>query len=152
MAGFCGRLPRKLFSFVLLGFMLSGCASGLQCAPYARLVTGLPLNGPAAGWWDQSEGRFSHADRPVPGAVLVLRSTSRLPDGHVSVVRAVLGPRQIVVEQANWEPGRIDRASPVIDVSAVNDWSLVRVWWRPSRSMGRTMYPAYGFILPRSPG
>ncbi|MGI4745249.1 MAG: CHAP domain-containing protein [Janthinobacterium lividum] len=139
-------------SFALLGFMLSGCASGLQCAPYARSVTGLPLTGPASGWWDQSEGRFIHADRPVPGAVLVLRATGRLPDGHVSVVRAVLGPRRIVVEQANWEPGRVDRASPVLDVSAANDWSLVRVWWRPTRSIGRTMYPAYGFILPQSPG
>lgn len=152
MAVSSGRPVLGRASFALLGLMLSGCASGLQCAPYARSVTGLNLTGPASGWWNQSEGRFIHADRPVPGAVLVLRATDRLPDGHVSVVRAVLGSRRIVVEQANWEPGRIDHASPVIDVSAANDWSLVRVWWRPTRSIGRTMYPAYGFILPQSPG
>jgi len=130
---------------------LSACGGGVQCAPYARQVTGLPLYGPAAGWWRQSDGRFAHGSQPVPGAVLVFRPTRRLPDGHVSVVRKVLGPRAILVEQANWEPDRIDRASPVLDVSPDNDWSLVRVWWRPARAIGRTLYPAYGFILPGPP-
>jgi len=78
----------------------------------------------------------------------VLRATNRLPYGHVSVVRRVLNTREILVAQANWEHGRIDDAAPVLDVSARNDWSLVQVWWRPSHSIGRRRFPAYGFILP----
>ncbi len=61
----------------------------------------------------------------------------------------VLGSREILVTQANWEPNRIDRASPVLDVSARNDWSLVRVWWRPARQFGSGRYMADGFILPQ---
>lgn len=146
-SGLARRLPAPLLLLASC-LLLSACGGSLQCAPYAREVTGLPLSGPAAGWWAQSDGRFAHSTRPRPGAVLVLRRTARLPDGHVSVVRAVMGPRRIIVEHANWEPGRIDKAAPVQDVSANNDWSLVRVWWRPSRRLGRTSFPAYGFILP----
>jgi len=131
---------------------LAGCGGGsLQCAPYARRITGLPLYGPAAGWWRQSDRRFAHSSLPRPGAVLVLQATRRLPYGHVSVVRRVLGPREILVAQANWEPGRIDHDAPVIDVSQRNDWSLVRVWWRPSNAVGLTRFAAYGFILPQPP-
>lgn len=126
---------------------LAGCSSGPQCVPYARSITGLPLSGAAAGWWAQSEGRFVHSTTPEPGAVLVLRATRTMPSGHVSVVRAIVGPREIRVAQANWEPGRIDRDAPVFDVSPYNDWSLVQVWWRPSGQVGRRRYPAYGFIL-----
>ena len=134
-----------------LACLLASCAGGPQCAPYARQVTGLPLSGAAAGWWRQSAGRFAHSSQPEPGAVLVLRATRRLPDGHVSVVRRVVGPREILVTQANWEPGRIDRSAPVLDVSPRNDWSLVRVWWRPSHGIGMTRFAAYGFILPQPP-
>jgi hypothetical protein len=87
----------------------------------------------------------------MPGAVLVLRATRRLPYGHVSVVRRVLGPREILVTQANWEPGRIDQSAPILDVSPRNDWSLVRVWWHPTNRIGRSRFAAYGFILPKSP-
>ena len=136
-------------SFALC-LMSSACGGGPQCAPYARSLTGLRLSGPAAGWWNQSAGRYTHSSVPQPGAVLVLRATHRLPYGHVSVVRRVLDPREILVAQANWEPGRIDRSVPVLDVSPRNDWSLVRVWWRPSDRLGRGRFAAYGFILPTS--
>jgi hypothetical protein len=102
--------------------------------PFARADTGLPLFDPADGWWKQSAGRFAHVPRPLPGAVLVLRATRRLPDGHVSVVRRVLNRREILVDHANWEPGLVDRTVPVLDVSPLNDWTLVRVWWRPNRA------------------
>ena len=146
-----GRPHRSLVSglaCLTLCLALAGCAGGPQCAPFARKLTGLPLSGPAAGWWRQSGGEFAHSRVPAPGAVLVFRATTRLPDGHVSVVRRVLGPREILVAHANWEPGRIDRDVPVIDVSQRNDWSLVQVWWRPSRDIGRMRFPTYGFILP----
>ncbi|MDT8873041.1 CHAP domain-containing protein [Komagataeibacter rhaeticus] len=87
--------------------------------------------GDAASWWGQAQGRYPRAHAPKPGAVLVFRATGRPPDGHVSVVRAVRGPREVLVDQANWVPGRIGRAEPVVDVSGRNDWSRVRVWWSP---------------------
>jgi hypothetical protein len=64
-------------------------------------------------------------------------------------VTALSGPRQILVTQSNWLPGRIEHDQPVIDVSDANDWTLVRVWYEPAAAMGVTAYPAYGFILPR---
>ncbi|WP_255673906.1 CHAP domain-containing protein [Komagataeibacter sp. FNDCF1] len=135
---------------------LAACAGGsgqgwhgaVQCAPYARQVTHMQMQGDAASWWGQAQGRYPRGHAPRPGAVLVFRATGRLPDGHVSVVRAVRGPREVLVDQANWVPGRIGRSEPVVDVSGRNDWSRVRVWWSPIHDMGKTVYPAYGFILP----
>ncbi|WP_225198580.1 CHAP domain-containing protein [Gluconobacter oxydans] len=118
----------------------------LQCAPYARERTGLKLSGSAASWWGQSVGRYAHTHTPRPGEVLVFRATSRVPSGHVSIVRRQVSDRTILVDHANWEPGRIDRAVPVTDVSARNDWTLVRVWWAPVHSLGKRAYPTYGFI------
>ena len=83
---------------------------------------------------------------PSIGSVLVLRRSGRLPSGHVAVVSQVLGRRQILVTQANWVHHRVSQDQPVIDVSAANDWSMVRVWWPPAGEMGVTDYPAYGFI------
>ncbi|GBR39185.1 hypothetical protein AA101099_1552 [Neoasaia chiangmaiensis NBRC 101099] len=122
----------------------------LQCAPYARARTGLALYGPAASWWRGAAGKYRRSQQPQPGEVLVFRATGRLPSGHVSIVRRLVAPREILVEHANWEPGRIDRAAPVVDVSPANDWSLVRVYWAPIHTIGRRPYPTYGFIAPRT--
>ncbi|MFT8808707.1 CHAP domain-containing protein [Gluconobacter sp.] len=118
----------------------------LQCAPYARQRTGLKLSGAAASWWRQSAGRYGHTHTPRPGEVLVFRATSRVPSGHVSIVRRQVSDRMILVDHANWEPGRIDHAVPVTDVSTRHDWTLVRVWWAPVHALGRRAYPTYGFI------
>jgi len=85
----------------------------------------------------------------VPGGVLVFRRSGRLPSGHVSVVGDLVAAREIRVTQANWVHRRITRDEPVIDVSPGNDWSQVRVWWEPSRSLGSSTYATYGFIAPR---
>jgi hypothetical protein len=51
------------------------------------------------------------------------------------------------VDQANWQnKGEIDHATPVLDVSKGNDWSLVRVWDIPSGTFGARIYPISGFI------
>jgi len=152
--------PGYVCLLVLTTTLLAGCGGGsrdyprsafngsLQCAPYARSKTGVALYGAAASWWRSASGRYRRTSQPAPGDILVFRATSRLPSGHVSIVRRIVAPREILVEHANWEPGRIDRAAPVIDVSAANDWSLVRVYWAPIRTIGRRPYPAYGFIVP----
>ena len=164
MAGFILR-------FVLLalaGGALSACGStrgpvsagygyeagdGYQsCVPYARARSGIDLRGDGWQWWEAAAGRYDRDQRPRPGAVLVFQRSSRLRDGHVAVVSRVLGPREIRVDHANWASGglkgRVARDQAVIDVSARNDWSEVRVWYPPAGVVGNTVFPAHGFILP----
>ncbi len=161
----CRAIRSWVLPGVLLGAtaLLSGCASGgptggggayiggtvgLECAPFARALTGVRLSGDAYAWWDAAAGRYQRASSPVTGSVLVLRRDSRLPYGHVAVVSRVLSGREIMVTQANWVHHRVTEDQPVVDVSEANDWTLVRVWWPPAGQMGSHEYPAYGFILP----
>ena len=125
-----------------------GPATAMTCVPYARVVTGLRLDGDAWAWWVEARGRYSESDVPAPGAVLVFQRTGRLPSGHLAVVSAVLSDRRVLVTQANWLPYRITSNQPVLDVSPDNDWTAVRVWWPPVHSWGMTVYPTDGFILP----
>jgi len=125
-----------------------GGAVGLECAPFARALTGVALRGAAYAWWDGAAGRYDRESRPSTGAILVLRRDDRLPYGHVAVVSRVVSGRQILVTQANWVHHRVTEDQPVVDVSAANDWTEVRVWWPPAGQMGSHEYPAYGFIRP----
>jgi hypothetical protein len=155
-------MARLLYSILLL-LALAACGSRspdagpqvgdyiggsvpLDCAPFARALSGIRLSGAAADWWSQADGRYARGDSASIGSVLVLRRSGRLPSGHVAVVSQVLGRRQILVTQANWVHHRVSQDQPVVDVSAENDWSMVRVWWPPTGEMGVTDYPAYGFI------
>ncbi len=145
----------------LVALLLSACGSGqrtagsvgastaLECAPFARQVSGIQLYGEAYSWWDQAAGHYGRSANPMPGGVLVFRRSARLGSGHVSVVDRVVSSREVAVTQANWVHRRITRNEPVIDVSSDNDWSEVRVWWAPSRTLGTTVYPTYGFIAPK---
>ena len=122
----------------------------LSCVPYARLRSGLDLRGDAWTWWDAAAGRYRRDARPRPGSVLVLDRAGRLRDGHVAVVSRVVSAREVRVDHANWASGRdkgaVARDQAVLDVSADNDWSLVRVWFPPAVALGATAYPARGFI------
>lgn len=124
----------------------------VQCAPFAREVSGIQLRGNAGDWWYGAQGRYQCGNRPVPGAVLVLRKTSRLRYGHVAVVRDVLSPRQINVTHSNW--GSDGRSRRIIydsmraeDISPLNDWTSVRFWNYEAGTFGFP-YPAHGFIYP----
>ena len=121
----------------------------LECVPYARAMSGIPIRGNAWTWWNQAEGRFRRAERPAVGAVMVLSRTKRLTAGHLAVVSQVLDSRRVVVRHANWlNKGRIHLDTPVHDVSPDNDWSMVRVWYTPGRQLGARSYAVSGFILP----
>jgi hypothetical protein len=146
-----------LLCIAVLG--LTGCAStdspasgagtrnvSVECAPFARAVSGLQLRGAAADWWPQSEGRYHRAQTPAVGSVLVFRRSTRLPDGHVAVVSRVLSDRRILATHANWVRHQISEDVPVVDVSPGNDWTRVRVWWPPTNQMGVTEYATFGFI------
>jgi hypothetical protein len=68
------------------------------------------------------------------------------------VVTRILGSREIIVDHANWlNRGRLHLGTPVRDVSANNDWSVVRVWYTPRKQYGARSYPAQGFIYPEPP-
>lgn len=120
----------------------------MECAPYARELTGLALAGPAYDWWNEADGIYRRSSQPTVGAVLVFRRDGRLPDGHVSVVTKILSDREILVDHANWVHGMISDGDLVRDVSDANDWSLVRVWWPPVQALGVTIYATYGFVGP----
>ena len=160
------RLPAALGLLLLCA--LAACGSGgpsggarlgdyvggsvaIECAPFARALTGVQLAGAADDWWEEAAGRYQRAATPEVGGILVLRRSDRLPYGHVAVVTRVLSSRQVLVSQANWVHHRVSQDQPVVDVSAGNDWSLVRVWWPPTDQMGIAAYSARGFILPDRP-
>ena len=121
----------------------------LQCVPYARAHSRIAIRGDAWTWWRQAEGRYRRGRAPAVGSVLVLKrkGASR---GHLAVVSAIVSDREILTHHANWlNQGRIHIDTPVRDVSPGNDWSAVRVWYTPGKVLGKSTYPAYGFIYPQ---
>lgn len=124
-------------------------AKPTSCVPFARDQSGVALYGDAYTWWDQARGRYERESEPHSGAVMVLANYSGPKRGHVAVVRRVVSSREIRVDHANWmNDGRLYLNTPVIDVSAGNDWSQVRVWNTRDGSLGATAYSVQGFILP----
>jgi hypothetical protein len=122
-------------------------AAHLQCAPYAREVSGIALSGRAAGWWDQAEGRYDRGNTPKPGAVLAFRATHSMRAGHVATVAKIVDDRHVLLNHANWSrPGMIERSAMAEDVSAMGDWSEVRVFFAPIGKLGLRSSPTFGFI------
>ncbi len=164
----------KLAVVALLALALEGCASSedvmdygatpmprehgqsmvqedghkpLQCVPYARDHSSVKIHGDAYTWWDQAAGKYQRGAEPVPGSVMVLNNYAGPARGHVAVVRALVGPREIRVDHANWQDdGSICVNDPVEDVSSENDWSLVRVYNLKAGAWGGKVYPVQGFI------
>jgi hypothetical protein len=125
----------------------------LQCVPYARLHSQVKLYGDAYTWWDQAAGKFSRNDSPAKGSVMVLTGYAGPARAHVAVVRALVSPREIRIDHANWlDDGAIYVNDPVVDVSPGNDWSKVRVWNIRDGNWGTRVYPVQGFIGPGTAG
>src|SRR6516165_1932133 len=118
-----------------------------NCALYARAETGVALFGSAGGWWDEANGRYERGHVPAVGSILVFKRTQQIPSGHVAVVAQVIGPREILVDHANWYHGAVTRGMSVIDTSSAHDWTSVAVINPPSGTLGRD-YPTYGFVYP----
>jgi surface antigen len=165
---------QKLAAVALLALALEGCASSedvmdygatpmpreqghaqvtedthkpLQCVPYARDHSGVKIHGDAYTWWDQAAGKYARGSEPVAGSVMVLTNYAGPNRGHVAVVRALVGQREIRVDHANWlDDGAIYINDPVEDVSSENDWSLVRVFNLKTGAWGGKVYPVQGFI------
>ena len=124
-----------------------------QCVPFARLMSGIQIFGDAYTWWKQAVGKYDTGFTPQAGAVLCFKPTERMRLGHVAVVSQVLTDRIVQITHANWSPiegsrGKIERDVTLVDVSTRGDWSAVKVWYDPSRDLGGSTYPTYGFIYP----
>jgi surface antigen len=119
--------------------------------PFARRESGVEIFGDANTWWAQAAGRYPRSGRPAPGSVLVMRGYNNPGRGHVAVVTRVDSNRLIRVDHANWlNNGEISVDVPILDVSANNDWSEIRVWHIPGGHWGGRIYTAHGFIHPFS--
>jgi surface antigen len=128
----------------------------LECVPFARQVTGVQIHGDAHTWWDQAEGRYARGHEPKVGAVMAFRPHGNSHLGHVAAVTRIIDSRTVLISHANWSPidgrrGQIERNVEAVDVSPNNDWSRVRVWFAPTRSLGATHWPLSGFIYDRKP-
>lgn len=144
---------RGLFAMALLALstlIVSPATAGvLQCAPFARQVSGIQIFGNAETWWNQAEGHYDRGQEPRAGAVLAFAASRSMPVGHVTMVSKVVGPREVLLTHANWSyRGRIEHNVRAVDVSANNDWSDVRVWYGPIGDLGLRSNPAHGFIYP----
>jgi surface antigen len=135
---------------VLFGLQIAATAAvshGSNCVAYARDVSGIKLDGNAASWWPHAEGHYERGQLPTAGAVLVFKPSPTMRVGHVAVVSQVIGPREVLVDQANWIHGRVSTAMSVVDSSPNNDWTLVKVLEVHSGTHGRDN-PTFGFIYP----
>jgi CHAP domain len=134
-----------------LSLLIPAQAMALQCAPFARQVSGIQIFGNAGTWWGQAAGRFSRGTEPKIGAVMAFKPTRAMPIGHVGMVSKIVSDREVLIDHANWSliggrRGQIERGARVTDVSANGDWSAVRVYYAPMRGLGTSTYPLFGFI------
>lgn len=134
---------------VLVG---AGEASAQYCVRYARSLTDFDIRGNAWTWWDGAAGRYERGSEPMEGAVLVFRrGHGGMRLGHVSTVTGQIDDRTILVTHSFGGP-TLWRDVPVIDTSANNDWTEVRVWSGRANVMGSTEFATYGFIYPLAYG
>lgn len=146
------KIAAIVAAFVAVFAIPAVAEARLQCAPYAREVSGIALHGAAAGWWDQADGAYDRGNTPREGAVLAFRSTHSMRSGHVATVAKVVDDRHVLLNHANWSrPGMIERNAMAEDVSAAGDWSQVRVWYAPINGLGLRPSPAFGFIYSHAP-
>lgn len=147
-------MRKILFPLVaaVLSILPLASANAIQCVAYAREVSGVRLQGDAWQWWDAAQGVYSRGGAPRQGAILVFSRQGSMRHGHVSVVARVVSARLVLVDHANWAPargegrGQVAHAVPVMDVSPNNDWSQVRVWYRPAGLYGNRVYQTQGFV------
>ena len=145
---FRSAIAAFLALFTLLA-MPAAAQARLQCVAYARSASSVQLSGNARNWWDNAEGVYSRGQQPLVGAVLAFSASHAMPMGHVAVVDKVIDARHILLNHANWSrPGMVERGVMAVDVSSAGDWSSVRVWYAPTRSLGLREAAAHGFIYP----
>ena len=122
-----------------------------QCAPYARMISGIDIHGNAGTWWGQAAGRYARGHAPEVGSVMVMKPYGKMSVGHVAMVSGIVSDREITVTHANWSRrGGVEKDVRVVDVSPEGDWSEVKVWYAGNGDLGSTTYPTFGFIYQKS--
>ncbi|WYB27168.1 CHAP domain-containing protein [Thioclava sp. GXIMD4215] len=139
-----GLDPARRDAAVEIAAAMRAKGQRVWCVPFARNASGIELRGNARTWWGQAEGSYLRRHSPAPGAVMVFKGTKSMPMGHVAVVSKIVDSRKVLVDHANWKRNQVSLGMEVIDVSAKNDWSEVRV--RSSSAAYGRNYPVYGFI------
>ncbi len=146
---------RAMIGFMLLAGMTlpatAASAQTIQCAPFARMFSGIQLFGAAASWWNQAAGKYLRGNTPAVGAVMAFKAIGSMRSGHVATVTNVVSDRVIKITHANWSVingrrGQVERDVTVVDASPNNDWSQVKVWFAPIGKVGNKAYPVNGFI------
>lgn len=122
-----------------------------ECVPFARAASGIQIYGDAWTWWSRADGHYRRGDQPQIGSVIVFARSGHLPLGHVAVISRIVDNRVVMVTHANWSRlngarGHAEQDVTITDVSADNDWSRVRVWYRDMEGLGNTVYPVSGFV------
>jgi hypothetical protein len=152
-------LLRRLLIAIPTALLLMGApqlarAELLNCVQFVKKVSPVALHGDAYEWWDAADGLYGRGNQPRAGSVMVFAKTNHLPHGHVAVVQRQIDKRTLLIDHANWSRfsghrGRIEHAVRVVDVSARNDWSAVRVWYHSLADVGQTIYSLRGFVYPK---
>lgn len=138
----------SLAAFLVLSPLAVPAAQAEDCVRVVRSISDFTIQGDAWMWWNRAEGRYAREHQPTDGSVLVFKRAGRMQRGHVSLVSNVIDRRTIEVDHSWLNTRGLRRGMRVIDVSANNDWSMVRVWHEPTGQLGMRVYPTYGFILP----
>ncbi len=151
-------VPLALFVLTLAVPASAGGQEGelapyLQCAPYARQVSGIEIYGDARNWWEQAQGRYATGQTPRVGAVMTFTPHRAMQFGHVATVSKIIDSRHVLIDHANWSPvngrrGQVEKDVLAVDASPANDWSEVQVWYAPIGDVGTTRWPISGFIYP----
>jgi surface antigen len=145
------NIVAALFALLSIAALPTQAHARLQCVAYARQISDVQISGNARDWWGNAEGRYERGHAPKPGAVLAFSATHAMPYGHVAVVSKIVDARHVLINHANWSrPGMVERGVVAVDVSSAGDWSEVRVWFAPTRSVGLRPSPAKGFIYPNT--
>jgi surface antigen len=128
-------------------------AKAWNCVEFVHKTSSFQLSGNAWQWWRAAAGHYDRGKSPAENAVLVFDRSGAMQLGHVALVSRLIDRRTIEIDHANWSVGpvgrgKIARNMRVIDVSARNDWTSVRVWNDVVHDFGRP-YKALGFIYAR---
>lgn len=147
MKSFRSAVLALALSFGLLAGTPAQAGGILQCAPFARQISGIQLFGRAAGWWKEAVGRYTRGSLPEVGAILSFAASRAMPAGHVAMVSKIVSAREVLLTHANWSyRGGVERNVRAVDVSPAGDWSMVKVWYGPTGDLGQRPNPANGFI------
>lgn len=137
-----------LFCLAVVGFATVGEAR-MTCVQYVRALTDFEIRGDGWMWWHRAEGVYPRGKSPRIGSVMVFGRQSNLPYGHVAVVSDIIDERTVLVNHSWVRRLGLRCGAVVVDSSANNDWSRVRVWHGPTNRLGNSQYRILGFVYPR---